>query len=142
MKDTALDSVGVPAGINVEEGGGGKVATLVSPESSLLAQKILPTPRAIHCLKAEEYERWAFLSALPRTTMLLGCKRCSRSAPPQHSRASVVALHLSRKTEVNSQMKRHASSVRLVTSRQLRVRRTLRFVNCCVTSCQLHRFPN
>jgi hypothetical protein len=54
MKDTALDSVGAPAGINVEEGGGGKIATLASPESSLLAPKILPTPSAIHCLKSED----------------------------------------------------------------------------------------
>jgi hypothetical protein len=35
---------------------------------------------------------------------------------------SVVALHLVRKTEVSSHMRYHASSVRLVTSRQLRVR--------------------
>src|SRR5215218_7360119 len=104
MKDTQVDAVVAPAGITVEEGGGWKLVTLASPKSRLPAPKILSTPSAVfYYLKSEECERWAFLPALPRTTMLLRCKRCSGPVPPQQSRAFAVALHLSRKMRVSSQ---------------------------------------
>jgi hypothetical protein len=78
------------------------LATLVSPEGRLAAPKILPMPSAAFFSypKTGDYERWAFLPT------------------------SVMALHLLRKTEVSTQMKRYASSVRLVSGRQLRVVRT------------------
>jgi hypothetical protein len=100
MKDTEVDAMLAPAGITVEEGGGWKFTTLAFPKSRLPAPKILPIPSAdfFSYPKTGEYERWAFLPT------------------------SGIALHLLRKTEVRSQMKCHASSVRLVTSRQLQVR--------------------
>ena len=101
MKDTEVEAMIAPAGITVEGGGGWKFATLASPESRLPAPKILPMPsvaffsypKSGYC----DYERWAFLPT------------------------SVMALHLLRKTELRTQMERYASSVRLLTSRQMRV---------------------
>jgi hypothetical protein len=101
MNNTEVEAMLAPVGIAVEGGGGRKLATLASPESRLPAPKTLPMPsvaffsypKAGDC----DYERWAFLPT------------------------SVMALHLLRKTEVSTQMERHASSVRLVTSRQMRV---------------------
>jgi hypothetical protein len=101
MKNTELVAMLAPASIAVEGGGGWKFAPLASPESRLPAPKILPMPsvaffsypKAGYC----DYERWAFLPT------------------------SVMALQLLRKTEVRTQMERYASSVRLVTSRQMRV---------------------
>ena len=101
MNNTELDAMLAPASIAVEGGGGWKFTPLASPESRLPAPKILPMPsvaffsypKSGYC----DYERWAFLPT------------------------SVMALHLLRKTEVSTQMKRYASSVRLVTSRQMRV---------------------
>jgi hypothetical protein len=72
MKDTQVEAVVAPAGITVEEGGDWKFVTLASRESRLLASKILPTPSAVFCYpKSGEDERWAFLSAPPRPTVLL-----------------------------------------------------------------------
>ena len=102
MKDTEVEAMIAPAGITVEGDGVWKFATLASPESRLPAPKILPMPsvaffsypKSGYC----DYERWAFLPT------------------------SVMALHLLRKTEVRTQMEqRYASSVRLVSSCQMRV---------------------
>ena len=101
MKDTEVEAKIAPAGITVEGGGGWKFATLASPETRLPAPKILPMPsvaffpcpKSGHC----DYERWAFLPT------------------------SVMVLQLLKKTEVRTQMKRYASSVRLLISRQMRV---------------------
>jgi hypothetical protein len=102
MKNTQVEAMIAPAGITVEGGGGWKFAMLEFPESRLPAPKILPMPSAVFFSysKSSDYERWAFLPT------------------------SVMALHLLRKTEVSTQMERYASSVRLVSSRQLRVVRT------------------
>jgi hypothetical protein len=101
MKNTELDAMLAPASIAVEGGGGWKFTPLACPESRLPAPQILSMPsvaffsypKSGYC----DYERWAFLPT------------------------SVMALHLLRKTEVRTQMKRYASSVRLLTSRQMRV---------------------
>jgi hypothetical protein len=102
MKNIEVDAMVAPVGITVEVGRDRKFATLAFPESRLLAPKILAIPSAVFfsCPKTGDYERGAFLPTF------------------------VMALHLSRKTEVSSQMKRYASSVRLVTGRQMRVVRT------------------
>ena len=101
MKNTEVDARLAPASIAVEGGGGWKFATLASPESRLPAPKILPIPSADFFSYPKsgycDYERWVFLPT------------------------SGMALQLLRKPEVRTQMKRYASSVRLLTSRQMRV---------------------
>jgi hypothetical protein len=102
MKDTQVDAVVTPSGIAVEEGRDRTFVTLASPESRLPAPKMLPmlSSAVFSYPKTGEHERWAFLSTF------------------------VIAVHRLRKTEVSSQMKRPTSSVRLVTTRQMRVVRT------------------
>jgi hypothetical protein len=101
MKNTELVAMLAPASIAVEGGGGWKFTPLACPESRLPAPQILSMPSVAFFSYPKggycDYERWAFLPT------------------------SVMALHLLRKMEVRTQMNRYASSVRLVTSRQMRV---------------------